>query len=71
MDNRKEKKIRGRKKVQEKLRGMKEGFRWVKDQIQRGDKNLQKLPKIIIIGKILLKNDKLSFFVLLAKYSGG
>ena len=65
------KKIRGRKKVQEKFRGMKEGFRGVKDQIQGGDKNLQKLPKIIINGKILLKNDKLSFFVLLAKYSGG
>ena len=67
----KRKKIRGRKKVQEKFRGMKEGFRGVKDQIQGDDKNLQKLPKIIINGKILLKNDKLSFFVLLAKYSGG
>ena len=50
---------------------MKECFRGAKDQIQGGDKNLQKLPKIIINGKILLKNDKLSFFVLLAKYSGG
>jgi hypothetical protein len=32
---------------------------------------MQKLPEITTNGKILLRNDKLSFFVLLAKFSGG